>query len=55
MAVRFSLPMFAYEFEGTRYDAGDKLGYLKAIVSYGMRHSQLGEDFKTYLKTLTTK
>lgn len=49
LALSRKRPMFAYEFEGTRYDAGDKLGYLKAIVSYGLRHNQLADDFKTYL------
>jgi UTP--glucose-1-phosphate uridylyltransferase len=42
--------MYAYEFEGTRYDAGDKLGYLQAIVAYGLRHNELGSSFKKYLK-----
>lgn len=50
LALSRKRPMFAYEFEGTRYDAGDKLGYLKAIVSYGLRHSQLSGEFKSYLK-----
>ncbi|MGI6637481.1 MAG: UTP--glucose-1-phosphate uridylyltransferase [Desulfobulbus sp.] len=34
--------MFAYEFEGSRYDAGDKLGYLKAVVDFALMHQQLG-------------
>ena len=42
--------MYAYEFEGTRYDAGDKLGYLKAIVAFGLLHPSLGKDFKKHLK-----
>ena len=46
-------PMYAYEFEGTRYDAGDKLGYLKAIVACGLRHPVLGEKFKNHLKEVT--
>jgi UTP--glucose-1-phosphate uridylyltransferase len=46
-------PMYAYEFEGTRYDAGDKLGYLKAIVACGMRHPVLGDKFKNHLKEVT--
>lgn len=44
--------MYAYEFAGTRYDAGDKFGYLQAIVAYGIRHNELGESFKAYLKEL---
>lgn len=45
--------MYAYEFEGTRFDAGDKLGYLKAIVAFGLLHSELGGEFKKYLKQLS--
>ena len=42
----------AYDFDGIRYDLGDKLGYLKATVEYGLRDQNLGEDFAKYLKTL---
>ena len=38
-------------FEGTRYDAGEKLGYLKATVDYALRHPKLGKDFREYLQT----
>jgi UTP--glucose-1-phosphate uridylyltransferase len=44
--------MYAYEFEGTRYDAGDKFGYLQAIVACALRHDELGEPFKEYLKDI---
>jgi UTP--glucose-1-phosphate uridylyltransferase len=46
--------MYAYEFQGKRYDAGDKLGYLKAIVDVALEHPQLGQDFRAYLKELCT-
>jgi UTP--glucose-1-phosphate uridylyltransferase len=42
--------MYAYEFQGTRFDAGDKLGYLKAIVAFALRHPTLAGDFKQHLK-----
>jgi UTP--glucose-1-phosphate uridylyltransferase len=45
-------PVYAYMFEGTRYDAGDKLGFLKATVELALRRSDLGKDFRQYLKTL---
>ncbi len=45
-------PMFGVAVDGVRYDAGDKLGYLKATVEYAMRHEELGDDFTAYLKTL---
>ncbi|MGE5386653.1 MAG: UTP--glucose-1-phosphate uridylyltransferase GalU [Betaproteobacteria bacterium] len=40
---------FAYEFSGTRYDCGSKLGYLKATIAYGMRHPEVGEAFTAHL------
>ncbi len=52
LALKNSRSMFAYEFQGTRYDAGDKLGYLKAILAYGIRHEQLGAELKEHIKEL---
>ncbi len=40
---------FAYEFAGTRYDCGSKLGYLKATIAYGLRHPEVGDAFTAYL------
>lgn len=45
-------PIYGYRFEGTRYDAGDKLGFLKATVEFALRREDLGEAFRTYLKSL---
>ena len=45
--------MYAFEFEGIRFDAGDKLGYLKAIIAFGTRHSELGEEFRKYIKEVS--
>ena len=42
---------YGYVFEGTRYDAGEKLGYLKATVDYALRHPKLGPEFRNYLKS----
>jgi len=41
--------IYAYEFQGVRYDCGSKLGYLKATVEYGLKHPELGRDFASYL------
>lgn len=41
--------MYAFEFEGKRFDAGDKFGYLKAIIAYGLQHSSLGSRFKEHI------
>ncbi len=43
---------YGYVFEGHRYDAGEKLGYLKATVDYALRHPGLGDEFHTYLQGL---
>lgn len=48
-------PIYAYEFTGTRYDAGDKLGFLQATVEYALRNDELGEPFRRYLKGLATE
>jgi len=47
-----SRPIYAYRFQGTRYDAGDKLGFLKATVEYALRRHDLGGPFREYLKSL---
>lgn len=44
--------MYAYKFEGRRYDVGDKLGFLEATVEYALRRDDLKDRFKAYLKTL---
>ena len=45
-------PVHALEFDGVRYDCGSKLGYLRATVEYGLRHSELGARFRDYLTRL---
>ncbi len=47
--------VLAYEFEGTRYDCGSKLGFLIATVEHGLLHSELKDDFLDYLKGLAKK
>ncbi len=46
--------MYAFEFDGTRFDAGDKLGYLKAIVAFALRHPDLCEDFSEHMKEVAS-
>jgi UTP--glucose-1-phosphate uridylyltransferase len=46
------LPVFGYEFFGDRYDAGDKLGYLQANISYGLKHPEIGPKLKRFLKKM---
>lgn len=47
-----SRPIYAFKFEGRRYDAGDKLGFLKATVEFALQRHDLGGPFRQYLKTL---
>ena len=42
--------MYAYNFEGRRYDVGDKLGFLEATVEYALRRDELKDQFTDYLK-----
>jgi UTP--glucose-1-phosphate uridylyltransferase len=44
--------VYAYRFEGKRYDCGSKLGYLQATVEYALNHSSLGGPFRNYLLDL---
>lgn len=46
-------PFYAVRFEGTRYDAGDKLGFLIATVELALKHPDLSKDFRDYLKTVS--
>lgn len=41
--------VFAYEFDGIRYDCGSKLGYLKATLAYALKHPEVGREFSKYL------
>jgi UTP--glucose-1-phosphate uridylyltransferase len=45
-------PIFGLKFEGKRYDAGDKLGFLKATVEFALEREDLGPAFREYLKGL---
>jgi len=45
-------PVYAYMIEGTRHDAGDKLGFLKATVEFALKRNGLGDEFRSYLKQL---
>ena len=44
--------MYAYNFEGRRYDVGDKLGFLEATVEYALRKEDLRDGFIDYFKTI---
>ncbi len=44
--------MYGYVIQGKRFDAGDKLGFLKATVEMGLKNPELGKEFRKYLKDL---
>ena len=46
-------PIFAYEFEGKRYDCGDKLGFMKANIEFSKRHPEIGKEFIEFLKSIS--
>ncbi|HEX9820515.1 MAG TPA: UTP--glucose-1-phosphate uridylyltransferase GalU [Methylomirabilota bacterium] len=50
--LRQRRPMYAVEFEGKRYDTGDKLGFLKATVEFALARPDLADEFRAYLKSL---
>ena len=47
-----SRPIYGYKFEGKRYDAGDKQGFLEATVEFALKRHDLGANFLQYLKNL---
>ncbi len=51
-ALLGSKTVYAYEFEGKRYDAGDKLGFLQATVEFALSRDDIGPPFREYLRSL---
>jgi UTP--glucose-1-phosphate uridylyltransferase len=43
--------MYAYNFEGKRYDVGDKLGFLQATIEFALKKEELRGEFIDYLNT----
>lgn len=44
--------VFAHEFKGQRYDVGNKFGYLKTSIDFGLQHPEVKEELKAYIKKL---
>jgi UTP--glucose-1-phosphate uridylyltransferase len=44
--------VLAYQFKGTRYDCGSKIGYLKATIAFAMSHPDVSEEFIAHLRTV---
>ena len=47
--------IYAYKFEGLRFDTGNKLEYLKATLHFASKHPEIGEEFKSYLREFLEK
>lgn len=43
-------PVYAYKFEGKRYDTGDKLGYIETIIDFALRDTQLNKELREYMQ-----
>jgi UTP--glucose-1-phosphate uridylyltransferase len=52
LMIKEGKPFYAVKLDGTRHDAGDKLGFLIATVEFALKRKDLGGDFRDYLKTL---
>lgn len=44
---------YGYEVKGDYYDCGDKLGFMRAVVSFGLKHPEVGKEFMSYLKEVS--
>lgn len=47
--------VFAHEFKGDRFDVGYKFGYLKTSIEFGLKHPEVKDDLKAYIKELGKK
>lgn len=47
--------VFAHDFKGTRYDVGDKFGFMKTSIEYGLKHPEVQENLKEYIIQLGQK
>lgn len=51
-AMLYQERVLAYQFEGTRYDCGSKQGYLQATVEFALKHPEVSEEFRHFLRNL---
>lgn len=47
--------IIALQFDGIRHDCGSKMGYMQAMISYGLKHPELGAQFKEYLRKIVSQ
>ncbi|MEE6451431.1 UTP--glucose-1-phosphate uridylyltransferase GalU [Gottfriedia acidiceleris] len=53
--LNYSEAVYAYEFEGTRYDVGEKLGFIKTITEFALQREDLRDDLLNYLASIIEK
>ncbi|MDU1578749.1 MAG: UTP--glucose-1-phosphate uridylyltransferase, partial [Staphylococcus epidermidis] len=44
--------VYAYDFEGNRYDVGEKLGFVKTTIEYALKDPEMSQDLKAFIKQL---
>ncbi|GAE95225.1 UTP-glucose-1-phosphate uridylyltransferase [Gracilibacillus boraciitolerans JCM 21714] len=49
-----SQSVFAYDFEGKRYDVGEKLGFVKTTIEFALENEEIGEDVRKFIVELMT-
>lgn len=52
--IKDKRPIYGYEFEGVRYDCGDKFGFIQATIQMGLKHPEIKPQLKKYIKSLQT-
>jgi UTP--glucose-1-phosphate uridylyltransferase len=55
LALTMRRKLYGYEFEGTRYDLGDRVGYITAQIGYGLKRPEVAARLRAYLETVTLK
>lgn len=53
--IKYGDKVLAYDFFGNRYDTGDKFGYIRANIEYGLKHTEISEELKNYIKALAQR
>lgn len=50
--IKYQRPIYGYEFEGVRYDCGNKFGFIQATIQMGLKHPEVKNKLRKYLKSL---
>ena len=55
MALTARRKIYGYEFEGTRYDLGDRVGFITAQIGFGLKRPELADRLRAYLKSVISQ